>query len=76
MIKTVEEGASTQVWAAVARELDGAGGLYLEDCAISKLSTPEQICKEQHGYTDFAVIKENDLKLWDISTQCLKNPPK
>jgi hypothetical protein len=31
--KTPEQGASTSVWAALATELDGVGGLYLEDCA-------------------------------------------
>lgn len=31
--KTPEQGASTSVWAAVGEELEGVGGLYLEDCA-------------------------------------------
>jgi NAD(P)-dependent dehydrogenase (short-subunit alcohol dehydrogenase family) len=31
--KTPEQGASTSVWAAVGVELEGVGGLYLEDCA-------------------------------------------
>ena len=30
--KTVEQGSATTIWAALGRELDGAGGLYLEDC--------------------------------------------
>ncbi|MDZ4376441.1 MAG: oxidoreductase [Phenylobacterium sp.] len=30
--KSPEQGASTSVWAAVARELEGVGGLYLENC--------------------------------------------
>lgn len=34
-MKTLEEGAATPVWAAVAEELEGRGGLYLEDCAIA-----------------------------------------
>jgi len=33
--KTVEQGAATTIWAAVAAELDGVGGRYLEDCAIA-----------------------------------------
>ncbi|OBH83428.1 SDR family NAD(P)-dependent oxidoreductase [Mycobacterium scrofulaceum] len=32
---TPDQGAATQVWAAVGPELDGRGGLYLEDCRIS-----------------------------------------
>jgi NAD(P)-dependent dehydrogenase (short-subunit alcohol dehydrogenase family) len=31
--KTTEQGAATSVWAAVGDELEGVGGLYLENCA-------------------------------------------
>ena len=30
--KTPEQGAATSIWAAVGEELEGVGGLYLEDC--------------------------------------------
>jgi len=30
--KTVEQGSATTIWAALGRELEGKGGLYLEDC--------------------------------------------
>jgi len=33
--KSVEQGAATTVWAALAPELEGNGGHYLEDCSIS-----------------------------------------
>jgi NAD(P)-dependent dehydrogenase (short-subunit alcohol dehydrogenase family) len=33
--KTVPQGAATSVWAATSPDLDGKGGLYLEDCAIA-----------------------------------------
>ena len=33
MVKTTEQAAATSVWAATARELQGKGGLVLEDCA-------------------------------------------
>lgn len=33
MVKTAEQAAATTVWAATAPELDGRGGLVLEDCA-------------------------------------------
>lgn len=35
--KTVKEGGATTTWAAVSPELNGKGGLYLEDCNIAKL---------------------------------------
>ncbi|HWV12178.1 MAG TPA: SDR family NAD(P)-dependent oxidoreductase [Sphingobium sp.] len=39
-MKTVDEGAATPLWAAVAPELEGQGGLYLEDCAIAPVWAP------------------------------------
>lgn len=33
--KPIPAGAATTVWAAVAPELEGKGGAYLEDCAVS-----------------------------------------
>ena len=33
--KTPEQGAATTLWAAVAPELEGVTGTYLEDCAIA-----------------------------------------
>ena len=65
--KTPEQGASTSVWAAVAPELDGVGGKYLEDCQISKVSTPPKILEEYSGHTAYAVNLDNALKLWDLS---------
>ncbi len=35
-----EQGAATQVWAAVSPELANRGALYLEDCGISEAVTP------------------------------------
>jgi NAD(P)-dependent dehydrogenase (short-subunit alcohol dehydrogenase family) len=35
MVKTAEQAAATTVWAATAPELDGRGGLVLEDCAVA-----------------------------------------
>lgn len=33
--KSVAQGAATSIWAAVSPELEGKGGLYLEDCNIA-----------------------------------------
>lgn len=37
---TPEQGAATQVWAAVSPELADRGALYLEDCAVSDAVAP------------------------------------
>jgi NAD(P)-dependent dehydrogenase (short-subunit alcohol dehydrogenase family) len=34
--KNVEQGAATQVWASIAKELEGKGGLYLDDVQVAK----------------------------------------
>ena len=41
--KTVAQGAATTVWAAVAPELDGVGGCYLDDCAIARPWTVDEV---------------------------------
>jgi hypothetical protein len=70
--KTVEQGASTSVWAAVAPELDGVGGKYLENCQISKLSTRDAILKEAFGYVDYALNLDKAIKLWNLSMEWIK----
>jgi NAD(P)-dependent dehydrogenase (short-subunit alcohol dehydrogenase family) len=41
-LKTVAEGAATTVWAAVAPELRGGGGLILEDCDLARPAGPDR----------------------------------
>lgn len=45
---TPEQGAATQVWAAVSPGLADQGGLYLEDCAVSEAVAP-YACDEQRA---------------------------
>ena len=37
-VKTPEQGAATQVWAATSPQLDGLGGVFCEDCDIAEVS--------------------------------------
>lgn len=39
--KTEEQGASTTVWAATSPLLEGAGGVYCEDCDVAAPAGPE-----------------------------------
>lgn len=63
--KTPEQGAATSVWASVAPELAGTGGLYLEDCqqglpydpAISTLT----------GYMPYALDANHAEQLWELA---------
>ncbi|SPM33126.1 NAD(P)-dependent dehydrogenase, short-chain alcohol dehydrogenase family [Mycobacterium rhizamassiliense] len=51
-----DQGAATQVWAAVSPELEGRGGLYLEDCRVSDAVAPHA-CDEQRA-VDFWALSE------------------
>ena len=64
--KTPEQGASTSVWAAVAEELEGEGGLYLEDCSVAMPWTKD---KPNHGVMDHALDPEAAERLWILSEE-------
>jgi len=54
LMKSTAQGAATTVWAVVGRELEGKGGMYLEDCGVS----PEG------KYASWAYDKEKEGRLW------------
>lgn len=58
--KTVPEGASTTIYAALHKPLDAVGGAYLEDCRPSTTQPPER-----HS-------KEDAKKLWDMTLAWIK----
>lgn len=62
-LKTPAQGAATAVWAAVAQELEGKGGLYLQDCAEAPLLGPAH----PRGVAHFAVDPAGAERLWSIS---------
>jgi len=72
-LKTIEQGAATTVWAATADELDGKGGLYLEDCGIGEETNDlEKIKETKSGYRSFIMDKTRSDKLWDLSEKLIK----
>ena len=67
-VKSIEAGASTSVWAATAPELEGVGGLYLENCKISEQrSSMREIFQNMFGYLPYALDVDNANKLWTLS---------
>jgi NAD(P)-dependent dehydrogenase (short-subunit alcohol dehydrogenase family) len=62
--KTPEQGASTSVWAALGPELEGVGGLYLENCAQAG---PWSVQAPLAGVMDYALSPESAERLWDLS---------
>jgi NAD(P)-dependent dehydrogenase (short-subunit alcohol dehydrogenase family) len=66
--KTVPCGAATSVYAATAPELEGRGGLYLEDCQVS---SPRESDEAEVGYEAWAMDPEAAARLWEVSERTL-----
>jgi NAD(P)-dependent dehydrogenase (short-subunit alcohol dehydrogenase family) len=71
-LKTVEQGAATSVWAALAPELEGVGGLYLEDCAQAEPAKPGQA---SGGVWPWALDPAQAARLWEVTLAELGLPP-
>jgi NAD(P)-dependent dehydrogenase (short-subunit alcohol dehydrogenase family) len=65
-IKTPEQGAATQVWAATSPQLDGLGGVYLEDCDIAE---PAPADGTRTGVRDYAIDPVLADRLWTVSAE-------
>lgn len=63
--KTPEQGAATSVWAAVAPELEGVGGLYLQDCQEAPEMDPAK--PVLGGYMPYARSPESAERLWNLT---------
>ncbi|MGF0176487.1 SDR family NAD(P)-dependent oxidoreductase [Streptomyces sp. Marseille-Q5077] len=65
--KTAEQGAATQVWAATSPQLNGMGGVYLEDCDIAEPASDDD--EERSGVKDWATDPEQAARLWTLSAE-------
>jgi NAD(P)-dependent dehydrogenase (short-subunit alcohol dehydrogenase family) len=65
-MKTPEQGAATQVWAATSPRLDGMGGVYCEDCDIAEPASPDST---RSGIRDYAIDPEQAARLWTLSAE-------
>jgi NAD(P)-dependent dehydrogenase (short-subunit alcohol dehydrogenase family) len=64
--KSVEAGAATSVFAATAPEIEGRGGLYLEDCHIASINeAPDAL----DGVKPYALDPDSAERLWAVSEQ-------
>lgn len=64
-MKSPEQGAATSVWAAVDKDLEGAGGRFLEDCEITGACVGSGL--KAKGYASWAFDPEGEAKLWKDS---------
>lgn len=63
--KTPEQGAATQVWAATSAQLNGMGGVYLEDCDIAEPAPADS--DQRIGVRDYAIDPAKAARLWALS---------
>ncbi|KAH7127315.1 hypothetical protein EDB81DRAFT_764499 [Dactylonectria macrodidyma] len=67
-LKSVEQGAATTIFAAVGRELEGKGGIYLENCEIGS-PAPENATPIDYGYAPWAFDQKKEENLWQLSLE-------
>ncbi|MFJ9692854.1 oxidoreductase [Kitasatospora sp. NPDC101183] len=65
--KSPAQGAATGLWAATSPLLDGLGGLYLEDCEVAPVATPDG-SMDTGGVRAHAVDPGAAERLWELST--------
>jgi len=66
-IKSVDEGASTTLWAAVSPQLEGKGGVYCADCDISPVVFKDSSLP--NSVRDYAVDEEAARRVWGMSEE-------
>lgn len=69
--KSVEEGASTSVWAATSPNLLDLGGCYLEDCSIAEVHDARP--KAPAGVMHYAVDPAQAMDLWHLSAAMIES---
>lgn len=63
--KTIPQGAATSCWAATASELEGAGGVYCEDCHVAAVDDQSSA----GGVRSYALDPVAAERLWTLSEQ-------
>lgn len=78
-LKTVAQGAATQVWCAVSPQLDSLGGLYCEDVDVAKPTPADEIQPQSIGGTStpmgvlsYAIDPTVATRLWTVSEGLLR----
>ncbi|KAK0902122.1 hypothetical protein LTR02_008313 [Friedmanniomyces endolithicus] len=63
VFKSLSQGAATQVLAAVGKYYEGKGGLYMEDCGVSR-PIPDDEMVGTYGYRSWAFNPDGEKRLW------------
>ncbi len=68
-MKSPEQGAATQLWAATSPLLDGTGGLYLEDCDVAEVAPEDRAVSDRRGVRSWAIDPDLAERLWNWSAE-------
>ncbi len=68
VFKSLEQGAATTVWAATTAELEGKGGIYLENCQIAQPAVPGS----NSGVESYALNAAAAERLWSLSEELVE----
>ncbi|WP_413737529.1 SDR family NAD(P)-dependent oxidoreductase [Sodalis sp. RH21] len=78
-LKTVEQGAATQVWCATHPQLENIGGIYCENVEIARLVPPDESTDwgpddstRKLGVMPYAIDPDHANRLWKLSETLLK----
>lgn len=74
IMKSVEQGAATSVWAAVGEAWKHEGGKYLSDCAVTKPYVEGEDKFTSNGYAPHAYDVETAERLWNDSLKLVGLP--
>ena len=66
IMKTPSQGASTTLWAATSKQLDGYGGVYCEDCDVAAVHEDGPQGRYR-GVMPWAVDTDEASKLWGVT---------
>lgn len=74
-MKSPEQGAATTIWAAVGKELEGKGALYLDDCGVAEpLAQDFDKFSTERGYREWIFDEEKEGKLWSKASALVGVP--
>ncbi|RZA16001.1 MAG: SDR family NAD(P)-dependent oxidoreductase [Proteobacteria bacterium] len=76
-LKTVPQGAATQLWCALSPQLNGMGGVYCENCDIAVINqgladkANQNIGGIANGVLPYAIDPNSAKRLWKVSEDLL-----
>jgi len=68
--KSVASGAATTCYAATAADLEGRGGVYLEDCGVAEVVDTSGM----NGVQSYALDPASAARLWTLSEELIGEP--